>query len=464
MPKQAFEANFDGLIGPTHNYAGLAYGNVASEKHAGKISNPRAAVLQGLRKMKLLVDLGLVQGVLPPQERPDVRPLRRLGFTGSEKDVLDAVARESRPLLAACYSSSSMWAANAATVSPGADTEDGRVHFTPANLIHQFHRSIETRFTARVLQTVFHDHTAFVHHRHLPSALNFSDEGAANHTRLCRKYGESGLELFVYGRETFQADSARPRIFPARQSREASAAIARLHRLDPSKTMFTRQNAAAIDTGVFHNDVISVGNENVFVHHTEAFADAATVDNLRKRYSDVCGDELIAIGISSERVALEEAVESYLFNSQILSLPDNTMTLISPVECLENAKIDALLREIVEDGSNPIGEIRYVDIRESMQNGGGPACLRLRVVMTEREKSLTHQGIYLDDALFEALKEWANRFYRDRLFPEDLLDPQLPEESRSALDALARLLDLGSIYDFQREVTAKEDPGSLSRI
>ena len=26
----AYEVNFDGLVGPTHNYAGLSYGNVAS--------------------------------------------------------------------------------------------------------------------------------------------------------------------------------------------------------------------------------------------------------------------------------------------------------------------------------------------------------------------------------------------------------------------------------------------------
>jgi succinylarginine dihydrolase len=453
MRLQGFEANFDGLVGPTHNYAGLSYGNIASEKHAGAVSNPRAAVLQGLKKMKLLADLGLVQGVLAPQERPDVRSLRRLGFAGSEQAILAAVARHSRPLLAACFSASSMWAANAATVSPSPDTADGRTHITPANLVRQFHRSIETRFTARLLRAIFPDDSAFVHHSGLPRALNFSDEGAANHTRLCKNYGSLGLELFVYGYESFRTHSACPRVFPARQSREASAAIVRLHLLDPARTLFVQQNPMAIDSGVFHNDVISVGNKNVFFYHEEAFLDATAVDDLKRMFSEVCGEELIAIGVSAERVSLEEAVESYVFNSQLVTLPNGTMALISPKECLENEKIVTLLQEIVEDGSNPVQMVQYIDIRESMKNGGGPACLRLRVVMTEHEKALTHQKVYLNDELFEALNGWANDYYRDRLSPEDLLDPRLPDESRAALDALTQILKLGSIYDFQLATT-----------
>jgi succinylarginine dihydrolase len=450
MTRQALEANFDGLVGPTHNYAGLSYGNIASEKYAFSMSNPRAAVLQGLEKMKLLADLGLVQGVLPPQERPDTRTLRRLGFSGSDTEILRAVAGESEQLLAACYGSSSMWAANAATVSPSSDTTDGKLHFTPANLVSQFHRSIEPEFTSRVLRTIFNDSSAFVHHRPLPPALHFSDEGAANHTRLCRSYGEPGLELFVFGREAFHTAGPRPRNFPARQTREASEAIARLHFLDRTRTVFALQNPDAIDSGVFHNDVISVGNENVFFYHTTAFADPMVVEDLKRSFSALCGDELVAIGVSSDTVTLPDAVESYLFNSQLVTLPNGAMTLIAPAECLENENIGVLLQEITKDHTNPIQSVDYVSIRQSMKNGGGPACLRLRVVMTERERSLTHQGVYLNDCLYEALKLWANRFYRDRLSARDLLDPDLPEESRTALDELTQLMELGSIYDFQR--------------
>src|SRR5690349_20397217 len=151
------EANFDGLVGPTHNYAGLAYGNVASALNADKPSNPREAALQGLRKMKALHDLGLAQGVLPPHERPHLPTLRALGFTGKEGEVLAAARRVAPGLLAACSSASAMWVANAATVSASPDTEDGRVHFTPANLCTQLHRALETRVTARVLRAVFPD-------------------------------------------------------------------------------------------------------------------------------------------------------------------------------------------------------------------------------------------------------------------------------------------------------------------
>ncbi|MGA8031441.1 MAG: N-succinylarginine dihydrolase, partial [Casimicrobiaceae bacterium] len=43
--------NFDGIPGPTHNYSGLAQGNLAAERNAQQVSNPREAALQGLEKM-----------------------------------------------------------------------------------------------------------------------------------------------------------------------------------------------------------------------------------------------------------------------------------------------------------------------------------------------------------------------------------------------------------------------------
>src|SRR5687768_11173563 len=180
---KAYEVNFDGLVGPTHNYAGLSYGNVASMSHKRSVSSPRQAALQGLAKMKFLADLGVKQAVLPPHPRPDIAALRRIGFTGSDADVLAKVQREDPVLLAAVSSSSSMWAANAATVSPSADTSDGRMHFTPANLVSLFHRSLEAPTTAAVLRAIFNDEKHFAHHPPLPATMHFSDEGAANHTR-----------------------------------------------------------------------------------------------------------------------------------------------------------------------------------------------------------------------------------------------------------------------------------------
>ena len=41
------EINFDGLVGPSHNYAGLSIGNLASTRNAGQLSQPRRAALEG---------------------------------------------------------------------------------------------------------------------------------------------------------------------------------------------------------------------------------------------------------------------------------------------------------------------------------------------------------------------------------------------------------------------------------
>ena len=146
------EANFDGLPGPTHNYSGLARGNLAAERNKSLVANPRRAALQGLAKMKALAARGFVQAVLPPHERPDVAALRALGFAGNDSALLAAAARQAPHLLAACSSAAAMWVANAATVSPSGDTADGRVHLTPANLVAHFHRSLEAATTTRVLR------------------------------------------------------------------------------------------------------------------------------------------------------------------------------------------------------------------------------------------------------------------------------------------------------------------------
>lgn len=447
----AYEVNFDGLVGPTHNYAGLAYGNLASTSHGLTVSNPKAAVNQGLDKMKLMADLGIKQGILPPHERPNIRALRDLGFRGADSRIIQHAGREAPHFLSACYSASAMWTANAATVSPSADTSDGKVHFTPANLISFFHRSIESPFTAKVLKAIFHDERVFNHHAALPAAAQFSDEGAANHIRLCTDYGNPGIELFVYGSWAFGRQVHHPVAFPARQTLEASAAIARLHDLKPATTVFTRQNPEVIDTGVFHNDVISVGNQNVLFYHSQAFAEPMVVrDKIERVFAKCCGVEPVIIEVTADRVSVSEAVQTYLFNSQLVTLSDGTMGLISPLECVENERIAAFLDELVRE-NNPISKVTIVDIRQSMKNGGGPACLRLRVVLNETELALAHEGVFLTDEKFDELKNWADRHYRDKLHPSDLIDPQLINESRAALDELTRILDLGCIYDFQTE-------------
>ena len=441
------EINFDGLVGPTHNYSGLAHGNVASMSHEGLVANPREAALQGLEKMKSLMDAGYAQGVLPPQQRPDLGALRELGFAGSDARVLSRAADEAPQLLRAVCSASSMWTANAATVTPSVDAPDGRAHFTPANLQSSFHRYLEPTTTGRVLASIFADEARFAHHPALPATPAFSDEGAANHTRLAGEHGEPGVHLYVYGRQAFGGDGVAPRRYPARQTLEASQAVARQHGLGDAQTVFAQQHPEAIDAGVFHNDVIAVGNGPVLLYHERAFRDEqGTLDALRERMAS----PLIPVRVPVEAVSLEDAVASYLFNSQLLTNPDGTMTLVVPGECQEREAVWRCLQDHLLAGHNPISEVTVKDVKQSMRNGGGPACLRLRVALSEAERAAISGRVLLDDALHGELVAWVERHYRDRLAPADLADPALASETLAALDELTGILRLGSVYPFQR--------------
>ena len=443
-----FEVNFDGLVGPTHNYAGLSYGNVASVNNASASSSPKQAAKQGLKKMKALADLGMIQGVIAPQERPDVYALRRLGFCGTDSDVLNKAAKQAPAIFQACCSASSMWTANAATVSPSADTQDGKVHFTPANLTNKFHRSLEPQVTGNILRAIFNDDQYFAHHQHLPDNEHFGDEGAANHTRLCSAYGELGVEIFVYGRHAFDNSRPAPTKFPARQTYEASQAVARLHGLNDDKVVYVLQNPDVIDQGVFHNDVISVGNQNVLFYHAQAFHQTErALSEIKRKFGD---NELHFIRVDSQDVSVQDAITSYLFNTQIITLPNGTMAIIAPSECEENPAVAAYLEKLLTLNT-PIKEVKFFDVKQSMRNGGGPACLRLRVAMTLQECAAVNQSTLMNDALFERLNNWVDKHYRDQLLIDDLRDPQLLLESRTALDELTQLLKLGSVYPFQQQ-------------
>jgi len=446
--QRTLEANFDGLVGPTHNYAGLSFGNVASQRNEKSVANPKAAARQGLAKMKRLADLGFAQGLLPPQERPSIRLLHALGFSGSDAAVIEQAAKRAPELLAAASSASAMWTANAATVSPSADTPDARVHFTPANLCSKLHRAIEHGATRATLAAIFASPAHFVVHEALPGTAALADEGAANHTRLCADYGAPGVELFVYGRSEFRK-LREPARYPARQTFEASRALAHRHGLPDDATVFAQQNPDAIDAGVFHNDVIAVGNRGTLLCHQLAFADQAAVyDELRAKLA-ARGGVLDLIEVPAAQVSLADAVSSYLFNSQLLSRDDGAQLLVVPQECRENPRVAAWLDDLLA-ARGSIGEVLAFDLRESMRNGGGPACLRLRVVLNDEERAAVAPGVWLDDALYTRLDDWIERHYRDRLAPGDLADVKLLDESRTALDELTRLLGLGTLYDFQR--------------
>jgi succinylarginine dihydrolase len=131
--------------------------------------------------------------------------------------------------------------------------------------------------------------------------------------------------------------------------------------------------------------------------------------------------------------------------------------LVAPVECSDHAVVSDYLARLT-DGRGPIKDVATFDLKQSMRNGGGPACLRLRVDLAPDERAAVRANVFLDDALAAALEGWIVTHYRDRLAPEDLSDPALLDESRRALDELTQLLRLGSVYAFQRNVQGRGNP------
>lgn len=437
---KAWEVNFDGLIGPSHNYGGLSDGNLASAKNDGLVSRPKEAALQGLEKMRLLVQAGLKQGVLPPLRRPSFPLLEAAGFSGRAQGSIEEAAKHHPGLLKAAYSASSMWAANAATVSPSADTRDERLHLTPANLSTMLHRSIEHPEMMLLLRRIFCDEAAFSVHKALPTHSNYADEGAANHVRLCSAHGAQAVEFFVYGRDSEHVALE----FPARQTLLASQSIAGSHGLDHTRTVMARQSKQAIEAGAFHNDVVCVGTLDTLFFHQFAFENTdATLRDLRRAGEGLF--ELKPVMVPEAEVPLADAISSYLFNSQLLEWPgEDRLVLLAPTETRDTPSTAAYCERLVE-GNGPIGRVDYVDVRQSMRNGGGPACLRLRVVMTEDELAAAHQGVFLDEAKIDRLQDVVRAHYREELAPVDLSDPDFAEDCFSARAAILAVLELSSL-------------------
>ena len=434
----AVEVQFDGLVGPTHHFGGLGMGNIASMEHGGEVSHPRAAALQGLAKMKLIADLGVPQAVLPPQVRPDLAALRVLGFEGDDEAVLTRAWKEAPHLLSACSSASAMWTANAATVSPAADSRDGRVHLTPANLVSQLHRSLEAAQTTGVLRAIFADEQHFAVHDPLPATLDLADEGAANHMRLCAEHSQPGLELFVAGRVAQQMPEARR--FQPRQTVEAGEAIMRRHRLLPDQCVRLMQSPHVIDQGVFHNDVIAMSNGPVLIVHERAYVDGERrMDAISRAFERATGRSLDLVLIRASELSVSEAVRTYLFNSQLLTLPSGKMVLVYPVECDSSVASRLCVQRVVE-ASEAIERAVAVDVRQSMHNGGGPACLRLRVVLTQAQRAALPRGIWLTDERLAALAAFIERRYPESLRLADLADVKLVRELHDTAASLRAML------------------------
>jgi len=411
------EINFDGIVGPSHNYSGLSLGNLAATRHAGEVSRPRAAALQGVDKMRANIALGLVQGIFLPQPRPARAWLAELGTS------IDAA----EPHIAAnAMSASSMWAANAATVSPSPDTADGRCHLTVANLKTMVHRSHEWPATLAQLRLAFAG-DAFVVHGPVPPA--FGDEGAANHMRLAPSHGEPGVEVFVYG------VSGGP--FPARQHLEASKAIARLHRLDPSRTVFVAQSEEAIAAGAFHNDVVAVANGPVLFAHEKAFAERDLL--VTELTAKVPGFE--PVEVPDAEVPLADAIRSYLFNAQLVTPPDGAMTLVAPTECRETPSVHGWIeRHLASNGA--IRRVEFVDVRQSMANGGGPACLRLRVAC---DPATVDPRFLMDEAKLDRIAAVVAVDWPEEIASADIQSQRLVGDIERARSALLDALGLGDL-------------------
>ena len=451
---KVYELNMDGLVGPSHHYAGLAAGNIASTSNAFSIANPALAAHQGINKMRFLHQLGLKQALLPPHQRPNLHLLHQLGFRGTPAEQIRLTKKTDPNMLSAAYSASSMWAANAATISASVDTNDKYTHFTAANLVSNLHRQHEADFSHQLLCHLFANENHFIHHSPLPNALTLGDEGAANHSRLCKNHSCAGINLFVYGKHAFPVRNQFPvaHRFPARQTLEASQAIARRHQLNLDQVVFAYQNPAVIDQGVFHNDVIAVANESVLLIHEEALLNQPAVLSELKQKANF---PMCIIEISHRQISVANAVSSYLFNSQLITMPEDNspknMRLIAPIECQQQPSIKALIEELIADPANPIAQVHFIDLKQSMRNGGGPACLRLRVPLNVQELDAMHQGVLIDENLLDRLDHWVDKHYRSQLHANDLSDPLLINECFAALDELTGLLGVGSIYPFQRE-------------
>lgn len=445
----AHEMNFDCLVGPTHHFGGLSLGNLASAKNRARLANPKRAALQGLEKMRYLKERGFLQGILPPHERPHMKSFRNLGFHGADEKILHEVHQKFPHVMSSLCSSSAMWAANAATVSPRTDSDDHKTHISPANLVAMLHRSIEASFAFTVFQKIFSSSEFFAVHPPLIAHDVFSDEGAANHTRLCKSHGSRGLQIFVYGKEA-ESLTQKTKKFPARQSKLANLALAQRHKLKPDAILNLEQNSEAIDKGAFHNDVVAVGNQNVFLCHELAYVDQAkTMALIRQAYQTLFKEEPVIIEIGNKDLPIEDAVTSYLFNSQLLTKPDGNMLLFAPAESQTNVHARAAIDKIIS-GNNPIDEVSFFNVSESMANGGGPACLRLRVVINNDE--LQHLGgrVVFTDDIYEELSRIVHAYYVDELTVGHFFDRGFLHNCHRALDEIATTLGLDGIYDFQR--------------
>ena len=463
------EANIDAIVGPSHHFGGLGVGNVASQSHASTPSSPKKAALEGLQKAELVAGLGIPQFVFLPPMRPRLDLLNRLGFVGSEQEQLEEAAERMPRAVSACFSSAFMWAANSSTVAPSSDSADGHLHFMPANLISSWHRAFEAVERQRDLQEIFGKVDPAIVHQALPDIAPLRDEGAANHMRLCNASGERAIHVFVHGEA--EGSDVRPEKFLARHTMECSQGLAQLSSLRPEQTFFLHQHPQAISAGVFHNDVIATSHQHVLIHHELAFWEAESeLERMEREFASQAGRPLCRIEVRQAELPLEEAVASYFFNSQLLSpsklagsggrqdlrqvagavgaaeslddfrYDDSGMVLVCPGQCQEIESARQLIERLIADPGNPISAVHYVSLAESMANGGGPACLRLRVSLSEEELAQVDSRFRVTPDSLDKLRSAIERDYPDRLVASDFLNADCRQQIRRATESIRSAL------------------------
>lgn len=446
------EINIDALVGPTHHFGGLGVGNVASQQHAYRTSRPREAALQGLRKAALVASLGVPQYIFLPPPRPRLKWLHELGLGVDStehlsSEQLSAALQIAPQAFSAAFSCAFMWAANMATVSAACDCRDRRLHITPANLISSWHRASESTERAIDLKRLLGLQDNCTIHPPLSSIVPLRDEGAANHMRLSDPTGKIGFNIFVYGDDSELASHDWK--FLPRQTRAACEAIARRHQLDPARTFFLQQHPAAISAGVFHNDVIATSHASLLIHHELAFYDAEQqLQRLDESFRQTTGAPLLRMEISNSDLPIDEAVQSYFFNSQVITPHTHTssnhtsqMVLISPQQCQRIASTGRLIERLVASSDNPIEEVHYVSLEQSMAGGGGPACLRLRIPLAHDDIERLPRQLRLDRLLEERLAVAIERWYPESLELTDLCSVAFVRELSQISDHLQKIFD-----------------------
>jgi succinylarginine dihydrolase len=201
--------------------------------------------------------------------------------------------------------------------------------------------------------------------------------------------------------------------------------------------LFVQQSEDAIAAGAFHNDVVAVANERVLFTHERAFAEKDTF------YADLRTTlpEGEIVEVPANRVSLADAIQSYLFNAQLVTLPDGGMALILPTEARDNVPVWGWLQEMVA-GNGPIRQLVPVDVRQSMANGGGPACLRLRVVCDAAD---VDPRFLADEAKLDAISVVITQYWPEAIDPTELRSPTLWADIRRARAALLSTLSLDAL-------------------